>query len=139
MSDLEAALEAGRAESEGLMRSTIRLYRPGADIFDRETGLTVPGPPTVVFYDGKARVKPAQLADSEVQASEQQVTLRQYRVSIPFSTPLPASGERPRPGDIVDVTDSPDPRIAAGLRLWVKGVEYGDTATAWRLITEDRS
>lgn len=120
------------------MLDTITLYRPGPDIFDRTTGTTVPGPPAVTFYTGSARVKPAQLAAAEVQAGEQELSLRQYRITVPFATTLPDSGERPRPGDVVDVSASPDPRLA-GLRLWVKSVQYSATATAWRIITEERS
>nr|WP_151898277.1 DUF6093 family protein [Streptomyces sp. C8S0] len=54
-------------------------------------------------------MRAAQLADSDVQAGEQEVVTRQYRVTVPFSTLLPATGERPRPGDVVDVTASEDP------------------------------
>lgn len=138
MSELESALAAGRTAAAELMRETITMYRPSADVFDRETGQTVPGPPETVFYTGAARVKPADLSDSEVQAGEREVVLRQYRVSLPFSTELPEPDVRPRPGDLVDVTASPDPRLA-GLRLWVTGVMYGSTSTAWRIIAEDRS
>lgn len=138
MSDLDAALSAGRAEAEALMVDTVTIYRPGEDIFDRATGNTVSGPPVVTFYTGKARVRVAQLADSEVQAGEREVTLRQYRITIPFSTVLPSTGERPKSGDVVDVSASPDPRLV-GLRLWVAGVQYSSTATAWRIIAEDRS
>lgn len=120
------------------MRDTVALYRPGDDLFDQTSGQVVPAPPAVSFYSGKARVKPHQLADSEVQAGEREVALRQYKVTLPFSTTLPATGERPRPGDVVDVTASPDPRLA-GLRLLVTGVQYSGTATAWRIIAEDRS
>lgn len=136
MSGLEAALAAGRAAAAELMRETVTLYRPGEAVFDRATGLIVPGPPEVVFYTGPARVKVAQLAAEELQAGEQEVQMRQYRVSLPFSTTLPA-GLRPDPGDLIDVTASPDPRMA-GLRLWLVGIQYSSTATAWRLIAEDR-
>jgi hypothetical protein len=135
---LEAALAAGRAEAEALMRDTVTMYRPGPDVFDRVTGNSVPGPPEVTFYSGRARVKPDQLADAEVQAGEREVTLRQYKVTLPFSTDLPAPGERPRPGDVLDVTASPDARLV-GLRLWVTGAQYSGTSTAWRIIAEDRS
>lgn len=138
MTALEAALAAGRAEAEALMRDTVTVYRPGPDVFDRTTGTTVPGPPEVTFYVGMARVKPEQLAISEVQAGEQNVTLRQYKVTLPFSTPLPLPGVVPVPGDVVEVTGSPDARLV-GLRLWVTGVQYSGTATAWRIIAEDRS
>ncbi|NUP36019.1 MAG: hypothetical protein HOY76_03090 [Streptomyces sp.] len=138
MTALEAALAAGRAEAEALMRDTVTLFRPGPDVFNRDAGVSIPGPPEVTFYTGKARVKPDQLADSEVQAGEHEVTLRQYKVTLPFSAPLPGPGVRPRRGDVVDVTASPDARLT-GLRLWVTGVQYSGTATAWRIIAEDRS
>lgn len=120
------------------MLETIALYRPGPDIFDRDTGLTVPGPPAITFYTGKARVKAAQLAVSQVQAGEQELRLRQYRITLPYSTQLPDTRERPQAGDIVDVADSPNPQLV-GLRLWVQGAQYSATATAWRIITEERS
>lgn len=135
---LETALAAGRRAAEALMTDAATVYRPGSEVFDRTTGQVVAGPPEVVFYTGPARVRVAQLADSDVQAGEQEVVLRQYRVTIPFATPLPSTGERPRPGDVVDVTASPDTRLV-GMRLWVTGVQYSATATAWRIIAEDRS
>lgn len=138
MTALDAALAAGRREAEALMVDTISFYRPGEDIFDRATGQTVPGPPAVIFHTGRARVKPAQLAVSQVQAGEQELMLRQYRITIPWSTVLPVSGERPRAGDVVDVTASPNARLV-GLRLWVQSVQYSATATAWRIIAEERS
>ena len=133
---LEALLAAGRAVALELMRDTVRLWRPGEDVFDRETGETIPGPPAAEFYTGPARVKVAQISAEQVQAGEQEVQLRQYRVSLPFDAELPTS-QRPEPGDLIDVTASPDPRMA-GLRLWVVGVQYSSTATAWRIIAEDR-
>lgn len=138
MTALDAVLEAARREAEALMIDRIDFYRPGPDVFDRESGTTVPGPRLVTFYTGKARVKVAQLADAQVQAGERELTLRQYRVSIPFSMVLPVAGERPQPGDLIDVTDAEELRMV-GMRLWVKGVQYSSTATAWRIIAEDRS
>lgn len=138
MSELESALAAGRAAAAELMRETVSLYRPGPDVFDRVTGQTIPGQPEVVFYTGPARVKPANTTDTDVQAGEREVVLRQYTVSVPWSTALPEPGVRPRPGDLADVSSSPDPRFD-GLRLWVTGVQYSSTATAWRIIAEDRS
>jgi hypothetical protein len=138
VSDLDEALTAGRAAAEELMRDTITLYRPGPDVFDRETGQSIPGAPAVIFYAGKARVKAERVTESEVQAGEQEVVLRQYTVTVPYSTPLPSSSERPAPGDVVQVTASLDQRLV-GLRLWVTGVQYSGTATAWRISVEDRS
>lgn len=134
MSALEAALAAGRAEAEAIMPDEIRLHRPGEEYFDRGTGTTVPGEPTVL-YEGRARVKVAQLSTNEVQAGEAELLLRQYRVSLPYSTVPPGRVLR---GDLLDVVLSPDPRMA-GLRLWVSSVQFSATATAWRIIAEDRS
>jgi hypothetical protein len=135
---LDAALEQGRREAEALMVDEVALYRPGPDVFDRENGHTVPGPHLVDFYSGRARVKPDTAVGQEVEAGEQQVVLRGFTVSLPWSTPLPPGGARPAPGDLVDVTASRDARLV-GLRLWVTGVEYSSTATAWRIRAEDRS
>lgn len=138
MSALDSALAQGRREAEALMVDEVALYRPGPDVFDRDTGQTVPGPHLVDFYSGKARVKPTPTVGSEVEAGEQRVTLRGFTVSLPWGSPLPDGGERPKPGDLVDVTASLDARLA-GLRLWVTGIEYSSTATAWRISAEDRS
>lgn len=135
MSALEDALAAGRAAALELQRETVSLYRPGGDGFDWETGTDTPDASTAI-YTGPARVKPgAQSRGEEANAGEQNVTLRDYVVSLPWST---VPGVRPVPGDVVDVDDSPDARMV-GLRLWVSGVQYSSTATAWRLSAEDRS
>lgn len=136
MSALEALLAAGRSAAAELMRETVTLYRPGEPVFDRDTGTSVPGPPGVVFYEGVARVKAAPVVPEEAQAGEEEVALLQYRISLPFDTELPEA-QRPEPGDLVDVTASPDPRMA-GLRLWVTGTQYSSTATVWRITAEDR-
>lgn len=135
MSALDAALTAGRAAALELMRETVSLYRPGEGAFDWSTGTTAPASATAI-YSGKARVKPgAQSRGEESEAGEQNVTLRDYVVSLPWST---VPGVRPRPGDVLDVSASPDARMV-GLRLWVTGVQYSSTATAWRISAEDRS
>ncbi|MFE1358854.1 DUF6093 family protein [Streptomyces harbinensis] len=128
------ALSAGRAAADQIMPDTIRLHRPGEEVWDRETGTAQPGP-DLVLYEGIARVKVAQLTTNEVQSGEQEVMLRQYRVAVPFAAIPAARVER---GDIVLVLTSPDPRLG-GLRLWVSSVHYSATATAWRIIAEDRS
>ncbi|MET9467788.1 DUF6093 family protein [Streptomyces sp. NPDC006544] len=135
MSDLEAALAAGRLAALELQRETITLYRPGDDGFDWGSGTDTPGPATAI-YSGPARVKPAaQSRGEEVDAGEQNVTLREYTVSVPWDTVV---STQPAVGDLMDVTASPDARMV-GLRLWVTGVQYSSTATAWRITGEDRS
>lgn len=135
MSALDAALAAGRAAALELMRDEVRLYRPGEGGFDWSTGTDGPAD-ALVLYEGAARVKPAARSrGEEVDAGEQNVTLREFIVSVPWSTEV---SERPAVGDLMDVTASPDARMV-GLRLWVSGVEFSATATAWRISAEDRS
>jgi hypothetical protein len=133
---LDALLAAGRGAAAELMRETVRLFRPGEAVFDRNTGQTLEGPPEVVFYEGPARVRAPQTAEEQVQAGEQELALVQHRISLPFDAVLP-DGERPQPGDVVEVLASPDPRMA-GLRLWVTSIVYSSTATVWRITGEDR-
>ncbi|MEW1803203.1 DUF6093 family protein [Streptomyces virginiae] len=135
MSDLEATLAEGRLAARELMRETIRLYRLGDDGFDWSTGTDTPEAATVL-YEGPARVKPStQSRGEEVEAGEQNVTLREYTVSLPWDTWVT---ELPGVGDLIDVTTSPDERMVA-LRLWVTSEGFSSTATAWRIFAEDRS
>jgi hypothetical protein len=135
VSALEASLAAGRSAAEELMRETVKMFRPVESGLDWSTG-AVPETAEPPMYSGKARVKPgAQSRGEETNAGEQNVTLRDYLVSLPWST---VPGMRPKPGDVLDVTASPDARMV-GLRLWVTGVQYSSTATAWRISAEDRS
>ncbi|MFE7398848.1 DUF6093 family protein [Streptomyces sp. NPDC057557] len=137
MSALDATLAAGRAEAEARMREQVRLYRQGADIFDRTTGQTLPGPQTVL-YTGKARVKGVAASTGEdKQAGEREVVLREYEVGLPWATALPP-GVRVLPGDRIEVVTSGDPRMV-GLVLWVTGSVFSEQSTAWRIRTEDRS
>ncbi|MFB7288979.1 DUF6093 family protein [Actinacidiphila glaucinigra] len=132
MKGLAAFLARGRAAAQELQSERIRLWLPGEGTFDRTTGTTTP---TVAadYYTGPARVKPV-TTSQEVEAGETTVALRDYVVSVPWST---AVGERPVPGALVDVLASPDARMV-GLRLWVTDIEHSSTATAWRIRAEDR-
>ncbi|MEU9405038.1 DUF6093 family protein [Streptomyces sp. NPDC048281] len=134
---VDGALAAGRSAAEARMRDTVRLYEQADDSFDRTTGTATPGIQTTL-YTGKARVKTvAQASGEDVQAADREVRLLEYEVSLPWSTSL-APGKRVLPGMRIEVTASPDARMA-GLILWVTGAQFGDQATAWRITTEDRS
>lgn len=137
MRDLSAFLARARAAHQELMTEEVRLYAQGDDVFDRESGATMPGPQTTLCT-GPGRVKPmAQATGTEEQAGERQVTMRDYEVSLPWGTALPA-GVRVVPGHRLEVQSSTDPRMS-GLVLWVTGAQYHGTASAWRIAAEDRS
>ena len=133
---ITSAAAAGRRAAEARMKDTIRLYRQATDIFDRETGETVPGPQSTL-YTGRARVKAAPAVPEDTQAGERDVTRRRYGVDLPWATTIPGGG-RILPGDRIEVTGSLDARLV-GLTLWVLDGEFGDQTTAWRLSTEDRA
>lgn len=135
--NVDGALAGGRAAAEARMRDTVRLYTQGPDVFDRTTGTTVPGPQTTL-YAGKARIKTiAAATGQDTEAGEREIVLREYEVSLPWSTPLPP-GTRILPGARIEVTASPDARMT-GLVLWVTGASFSDQSTAWRIRVEDRS
>ncbi|MER7155033.1 DUF6093 family protein [Streptomyces lydicus] len=137
MTELDGLLAAGRAAAAELMRETVTIRAAAAEGgFDWESGTESPGT-GAVLYTGQARVKAvARSRGEEVDAGEHNVTLREYTISVPWGSAAPP--ERVVPGATVDVDESPDARLV-GLRLWVTGVEYGSTATAWRISAEDRS
>ncbi|MEO3978774.1 DUF6093 family protein [Streptomyces sp. CAU 1734] len=139
MSALDSALTAGRAAARELMRDQLTITRPGAPVFDWASGTETPGAGVTLYppagTPGIARVKPETGDGREVEVAEDLMTLRRYTVSLPWDTPMPV---RPVPGDLAVVTASEDPRMV-GLRLWVTGVGYSSTATAWRISMEDRS
>ena len=132
----DAALAMGRAAAERRMRETVTLTEGADGGFDWSTGNSTPAAGDAV-YSGPARVRAAPSArGEEADAGEANVTLREYVVSLPWSTEAPV--DRVRPGAVFTVDTSPDARLV-GLKLWVTGVEYGSAATAWRIIAEDRS
>lgn len=136
MIDLTALIAAGRAAHEELMRDTVRLVRPGTDVYNPATGATTQ-PDARTLYAGPARIKPAIAVSEDVQAGQRAVVLRRYMAALPFSA-MPLAADRVLPGDRIEVDASADPRLV-GRTLWVTSVGYSATATAWRLSAEDRS
>lgn len=134
--DLTSLLASGRAAHEELMVDTVRLQRPGADVYNPATGATVQ-PDARTLYEGPGRVKPTVSVQQEAEAGERSVVTRRYEVALPWSA-VPLAADRIVPGDQVLVVSSPDPRLT-GRVLWVESVQESATATAWRIAAEDRS
>jgi hypothetical protein len=132
-------LAAGRAAHEALMGAAgdrIRIQRPTPGAFDQATGQDTPGTP-LVLYEGPARVRPmGRGADSEVQAGEQEVRLRDYQVAVPWAATVPP-GEVIKPGDQIVMLAAADSRLSDST-LWVTGRQFSSLATAWRIYAEDR-
>lgn len=131
VSGLDVLLARARTVHEDLMVDSCTITRPGTAALDRTTSALTPGTATVL-YSGKCRVK-AQRMPRPAQAGEQLHVVARYEVALPFSA-VPESALRV--GDLVTVTASGDTRLI-GQELAVFAVDYGSTATAWRITAQD--
>jgi hypothetical protein len=122
-------LARGRQAALELMRDTCVIERKDGDpVLDAGTGLLVQQWETV--YTGRCRVKPR--SSSETEWGEREVTVGQYVTSLPWDVEAQVRRE-----DRVTVSASEDAWLI-GRRLEVVGVSLSGTATARRLLVEDR-
>ncbi|MGW4663183.1 DUF6093 family protein [Streptosporangium sandarakinum] len=131
MSDpvLEAALSDGRREALTLMRDTCTVERKsGEPVFNEDTGQYEQT--WAAVHTGPCRIKPRGHAESEF--GEREVTLHQYVAVLPWD----AAPEIRREDRLV-ITASDDAWLV-GRPLEVIDVGYAGTATARRLVVEDR-
>ncbi|MGK4583480.1 DUF6093 family protein [Kitasatospora sp. HPMI-4] len=131
MIDPGRALAEGRAAHEGLMVDQCTITRPGPGILDRATSTLTPGP-SEILYTGKCRVK-AQRMPRTAEAGEDLVIVSRYEIALPFSA---VPSDTLRVGDRVAVTASADERLI-GQELAVLAIDFGSTATAWRISAQD--
>lgn len=130
MSILDSALAAGREAHQQIMVDACTISRPGAPTLDWATSINTPGA-TTGLYAGPCRVKPQRTPRPE-EAGERLAVVARYEVALPFdATP---SGPL-QVGDTVTITESGDARLV-GQELAVLAIDYGSTATAWRLTVE---
>lgn len=109
------------------------ISRPGEPVLDRATSALTPGTPTVL-YTGKCRIK-AQRTPTPTEAGEERQVVARYELALPFSA-VPA--QPIRLADTVILTASADPRLI-GQVMTVMAIDYGSTATAWRMTLEDQN
>lgn len=128
---LDDLLARGRAAHLDLMLDTCTITRAGTSALNRTTSALTPGAATTL-YSGACRVK-AQRLPRDRQAGERLTSTARYEVALPF-TAVPT--EPLQVGDRVTVTASADARLI-GQAMAVKSLDYGSTATAWRLTVED--
>lgn len=122
-----ADLMDARATHESIMLDKVRLYRSGRvaqQPFDPELGYEPSNGPAP-YYDGKATVQSKAIQTSTRTIAEQSKSSLGYVVKIPVSAIVIA------PEDLVEVTESADPRNV-GLWLVVEGAETNTFATARR-------
>lgn len=131
MSDLDGLLSQGRAAHEELLIDACTITRASPPTLNRTTSVQTPGT-SVPLYSGKCRLK-AQRMPRDAQAGEELQVVARYELALPFGL-LPPSALRV--GDVVTMTSSADPRLI-GQVLHVLAVDYGSTATAWRITVQD--
>lgn len=128
---VEDVLARGRAAALQLLRDTCLVERKAGDPeLDETTGQLTQ--PWVAVYTGPCRVK----RDSDgrdAQYGEHEVTLHRYHVHLAWNSSPEIQRE-----DRLTVTASDDTWLV-GRHLEVVDVGYAGTATARRLVVEDRA
>lgn len=124
-------LAAGRLAHQQLMIDACTIRRPGTATLNRVTSQLTPGA-DVALYAGPCRVKP-QRTPRDQDAGERLAVVSRYELALPFAA-LPA--EALRVGDTVTITASGDPRLV-GQAMAVMAIDFGSTATAWRITIQD--
>jgi hypothetical protein len=130
-SSLDQLLAAGRLAHQQLMVDACTITRPaGAPTLNRTTSQLTPAANTQL-YSGVCRVK-AQRIPRDRQAGERLTVVGRYEVALPFGA-VPA--QPLQVGDALTVTASADTRLV-GQTMAVMAVDFGSTASAWRLTVE---
>lgn len=104
--------------------------RPGAPTLDRSTSVLTPGAPTVL-YSGACRLKPQRVPRNE-EAGERLTVVARYELALPFAS---LASDDLQVGDTVTITASGDTRLV-NQPFSVLAVDFGSTATAWRITVE---
>jgi hypothetical protein len=129
---LDQVLAAGRAAHQQLlMVDACTITRAGAPTLNRVTSALTPGAVTTL-YSGPCRLKTQRLPHDRHAYERITVTAR-YEVALPFGATTAAQLQV---GDTLTITASGDARLI-GRAMSVMAVDFGSTATAWRLTVED--
>lgn len=128
--DPQPLLAAGRLAHQQLMVDSCTISRAGAPTLNRSTSVLTPGTPTVL-YSGPCRLKPQRVPRNE-QAGERLTVVARYEVALPFAS---LATDDLHVGDKVTITASGDTRLV-GQVFQVMAVDFGSTATAWRITVE---
>ncbi len=128
---LDPVLAAGRAAHQQLMLDACTITRAGAPTLNRTTSALTPGAATTL-YTGPCRLK-SQRLPRDRHAGERLAEIARYEIALPFDA---VTASRLQVGDTLTITSSGDSRLV-GRAMSVMAVDYGSTATAWRLTVED--
>ncbi|HXH57728.1 DUF6093 family protein [Iamia sp.] len=129
---LTSLLSAGRRATERLLIDTCTIGRPGAGAGTMNEGTgAITTPARTAVYSGRCRLRQrAGGASGDVEAGEQEVSLRDYLLEIPWDS------TSPEVNDVATVTASDDTH-AVGRELRVTQVHHSSTLLVRRMTVED--
>jgi hypothetical protein len=110
--------------------ATVRLYEPGEEVFNDDTGRFESGPP-VVHYEGPGSVRPAASDARVVEVGGAPVTLSTYDVTLPAGTGAEIGWQ-------VAVVVSDDPDLSSRV-LYIIDVRYDVYGLPRRLVCRDQT
>ena len=128
--DPQPLLAAGRLAHQQLMVDACTISRPTTPTLNRSTSVLTPGAATTL-YSGACRLK-AQRVPRNEEAGERLTVVARYEVALPFAS---LAADDLDVGDTVTITASGDTRLVGQL-FRVLAVDFGSTATAWRIAVE---
>lgn len=128
--DPQPLIAAGRLAHQQLMVDSCTISRPGTPTLNRATSQLTPGAATTL-YSGPCRLKAQRIPRPE-EAGERLTVVARYELALPFAS---LASDSLRVGDTVTITASGDTRLVGQL-FAVMAVDFGSTATAWRITVE---
>lgn len=128
--DIQPLLAAGRIAHQQLMVDSCTIKRAGTPTLNRATGVLAPSAATTL-YSGPCRLKPQRVPRNE-EAGERLTVVARYEVALPFAS---LATDDMHVGDTVTITASGDTRLV-DQQFSVMAVDFGSTATAWRITVE---
>ena len=128
--DPQPLLAAGRLAHQQLMVDSCTITRAGTPTLNRSTSVLTPGTATTL-YSGPCRLKPQRVPRNE-EAGERLTVVARYELALPFGS---LATDSLRVGDTVILTASGDTRLV-NQTFAVMAVDFGSTATAWRITVE---
>lgn len=128
--DIQPLLAAGRLAHQQLMVDSCTITRAGEPTLDRATSMLTPST-SMTLYSGACRLKPQRVPRNE-EAGERLAVVARYEVALPFAS---LATDDLRVGDTVTITASGDTRLV-DQTFSVLAVDFGSTATAWRITVE---
>lgn len=129
---VETVLERGRQVRKKLMRSRVRITRPGNSVFDPATGTVTLG--DTVIYEGPCHFKSwSGVGQRIANSAERELISTQYDVVLPWDN----DAAQVSVSDTATITATGDEWVI-GRTLVVNSVEFANDRTARHITVNDQ-